>query len=55
MSSVERPEEAAGWGGLKFDAGSDMMDMNRNVDWTGEADNSESQLNLAFEKSISGC
>lgn len=34
------------------DAGSDMMDMNPNMDSTGEA---ESQLNLALEKSISGC
>lgn len=34
--------------------GSDMMDVNRNVDSTVEVD-SESQLNLALEKSISGC
>lgn len=36
-------------------AGSDMIYMNHNVDSTGEADNSKSQLNLALEKSISGC
>lgn len=35
--------------------GSDMISMNHNVDFTGEADHSKSQLNLALEKSISGC
>ncbi len=31
------------------------MNINHNVDFTGEADNNEPQLNLALEKSISGC
>lgn len=37
------------------DVGSDMIHMNHTVDSTGEADSSKSQLNLALEKSISGC
>lgn len=41
--------------GRTDDAGSGTTDRNHNVDSTDEADNSESQLNLALEKSISGC
>lgn len=50
MSSMRRTNE----GGLS-DASSDMMDTDHDVDSTGEADDGESQLNLALEKSISGC
>lgn len=37
------------------DGASDMIYMNHNADSTGEPDNSQSQLNFALEKSISGC
>ena len=50
LSSNERTVEGSC---LVPEAGSNMMD-NYN-DSTGEADNIKSQLNLALEKSISGC
>lgn len=53
LSSNERTVEGDC---LVPDSGSDMMDVIHNDnDSTGEADNMKSQLNLALEKSISGC